>query len=518
VEGGLPIRRVQVRVGGPELRSGRSTMTDAEGRFTISELPAGRYTIVFSKPGFAQAQYGQKRPNQPGKPIDLADGQKVNNADIALMRGGVISGRLFDDYGEPVVDARVQVMQHRWVNGRRRLTNIGRIGQTNDRGEFRIWGLPPGDFYVSAVTNDRPMFFERAAAAADAPDSTGYAPTYYPGTAIQDEAQRVSVSSGQEISGIDFTLVTTRTVRVSGTALKSDGRPMANAAVMLLSRSAMESGMAAPLGGGTDSTGAFTIPSVPPGEYVINARMMMASAGEMENAEIASMPLNVGGEDLKNVVVVAQKGVRVAGRVTFEAAAPAGAAESVRVFLPPVEQDAIFMGGPSFGQVTPQGTFEVRNVLGKRRLTLSGLPPGWAVKAVRIGGTDVTDTGYDFGKEDVPGVEFVVTNRLTLLSGTVKRDNQAPATDYVVLAFSTDETQWQQGSRRTATARPDQHGTYRITSLPPGSYYVVAVDSMPEDWGNPELFERLKAQATRATLVEGESEALPLTLTEPIAP
>jgi protocatechuate 3,4-dioxygenase beta subunit len=489
-------------------------MTDADGQFRIAGLPAGRYSVVYSKSGFAQAQYGQKRPNQPGKPIDLVDGQKIENADIALMRGGVISGRVFDDFGEPVVDARVQVMQHRWMNGRKRLVNIGRMGQTNDRGEFRVWGLPPGEFYVSAVIGDRQMFFDSVSAAADTPDPTGYAATYYPGTAIQDEAQRISVSAGQETNGIDFTLVTTRTVRVSGTAFRSDGRPMSNANVILFSRAAMEGGTTAPVGGGTDSAGNFTIPGVAPGEYVLNARSMMGMR-DMENAEIASLPLNVGIDDVKNVVLVAHRGVRVSGKVTFEGAAPAGALDGLRVFLPPVESEGMFMAGAGFGEVTSPGTFDVKNVFGKRRVTLSGLPSGWQLKAARIGGNDVIDTGYDFGKEDVTNVELVVTNRAASLSGTVRKENQA-ATDYVVLAFSTDEAHWnQQGSRRMTVARPDQHGTYRINTLPPGSYYVVALEAMPEDWGNPELFEQLKSQAKRVTLGEDGHEELTLTLAGP---
>jgi hypothetical protein len=512
VEGGLPVRRVQVRAMSPELRGARNATTDAEGKFAVSGLPAGRYTVTFMKAGFVQAQYGQKRPNQPGKPIDLAEGQKVDKIDVALVRGGVISGRVFDEHGEPVVDARVQVMQYRWINGRRRLANMGRMGTTNDRGEFRVWGLPPADFYVSAVSSDRPMFFDGVSAATDASDPTGYAPTYFPGTAIQDEAQRVSVASGQEINGIDFALVTTRTVRVMGTALTAEGAPMARANVMLFSRASIEGGMMSPQGASTDATGGFTIPGVAPGEYIIQARSSMGRPRDGENIEVASMPLNVGGEDLKNIVIVANRGVRVTGKIAADAPLPSGAMDGLRVFLPPSENELMMFGGPGFGQVTAQGTFEVGNVFGKRRMTLSGMPPGWTLKAVRVGGTDVIDSGYEFGKEDVTNVEFILTNKVTSLSGQVRTEGDAVSSDYVVVAFSTDETQWRQGSRYIGTARPDQNGTYRLRNLPPGSYYVVALETMPEEWGDPELFEQLKADAKRATLDEGENEALELTL------
>ena len=511
-ETGLPIRRAQVRIMAPELRGSRNTMTDAEGRFTVGGLPAGRYNIMFTKSGFVQAQYGQKRPNQPGRSIELAEGQKIDRVDAALMRGGVIAGRVFDEYGEPVVDARVQVMQHRWVNGRRRLVNMGRMGQSNDRGEFRVWGLPSGDFFVSAVATERQMFMDAASAANDTSESTGYAPTYYPGTAISEEAQRVTLTPGQEVGGIDFQLVTTRTVRVSGTALLSDGRPMSNANVMLFARAAIEGGMMSPQGGSTDASGGFTIPGVTPGEYILQARVNPGRDRGAADMEIAAMPLNVGGDDMKNVMLVASRGVRVSGRITFDAPAPPGALENLRVFFPPAENEFMMMGGAGSGEVTAQGTFEVRGVFGKRRVALSGLPAGWALKAVRIGGADVVDTGYEFAKENVTNVEFVVTNQVSSLNGTVAAGEDSPVADYVVVAFSTDEAAWQQGSRRLGIARPDQKGTYSFRGLPPGSYYVLALDSMPEEWGNPELFERLKSGATRVTLAEGESETLNLKL------
>jgi hypothetical protein len=211
-------------------------------------------------------------------------------------------------------------------------------------------------------------------------------------------------------------------------------------------------------------------------------------------------------------VLVASGGVRVRGRVTFEEPAPSGTMESLRVFMPPMENEFMMMGGMEDVQVTPQGTFDIRGVLGKRRVILSGLPSGWTMKAIRIGANDVADTGYEFGKDDVTNVEIVVTNRTTSLSGTVKGDNNAPAPDYVVLAFATDQAFWHQGSRRLGTARPDQNGTYRLRNLPPGSYYVVALDSMPEEFGDPEMFERLKVDAKRATLGEGENQTLDLTL------
>ncbi len=521
-ESGVPLRRVQVRVGGQELRGGRTAMTDSDGKFTIASLPAGRYSVSFTKAGFAATQYGQKRPNQPGQPIDLSDGQKFDNANASLMRGGVIAGRVFDDFGEPIVDARITVMQYRWASGRRRLMNMGRTGQSNDRGEYRVWGLGAGDYYVSAIVNERPMFFENTpGATADPNEPASFAPTYYPGTAIVDEAQRVSVAPGQEVSGVDFNLVTTRTVRVSGTALTSEGKPMASAMVMMMSRAMMDGGVSMPLGSQTDSNGNFTIPNVAPGEYVIQARANFGMGGDGPAAEAAMLPITVTGtDDVRNVMVVGSKGVRVSGRVTFEGTPPSDAAEQVTVFFSPAPGESPFiMTGPSNARVSSDRTFEAKGILGRRTVNAMGLPAGWVLKAARIGGNDIIDTGYDFGKDDVNGVEVVVTSTTTTLAGKVMAGDK-PATDYVVVAFPTDEDRWQKFTpRRFGTARPDQNGLYKLRNLPPGSYYVLALDSMPDEWGNPELFKTLKDRAKRLTLEEGESQSLDLTLqTTPVSP
>lgn len=130
---GTPLRRVQVRAMSAEARGPRTTLTDADGRYALGDLPAGRYTISLTKPGFAQMQYGQKRPQQPGVPIELADGQKIEDANVAMPRGGVIAGYVFDEFGDPVVDARVMALQHRWMNGQRRLTPAARPGLERSR-------------------------------------------------------------------------------------------------------------------------------------------------------------------------------------------------------------------------------------------------------------------------------------------------------------------------------------------------------------------------------------------------
>ena len=158
-----------------------------------------------SKSGFVTMQYGQSRPFEPGRPIELAEAQVMEKADVALPRGSAVSGRILDEFGEPVADASVTAMRMQYAGGKRRLVPSGRSSTTNDLGQFRLFGLPPGEYYVSATlrTIDAMVMDMLGGAGAGGPtgsnSNSGYAATYYPGTPNPAEAQRIALAVGQEL-------------------------------------------------------------------------------------------------------------------------------------------------------------------------------------------------------------------------------------------------------------------------------------------------------------------------------
>ena len=128
--------------------------TDAQGRFEIRELPAGRYTMTASKGGFVSLQFGQRRPSESGTPIELGDGQTVDKITIALPRGSVLGGRVTDEFGEPVANASVSAWRYAFAGGARRMVpaqGANASDTTDDQGQFRLFGLPPGEYYISAM-------------------------------------------------------------------------------------------------------------------------------------------------------------------------------------------------------------------------------------------------------------------------------------------------------------------------------------------------------------------------------
>jgi protocatechuate 3,4-dioxygenase beta subunit len=542
---GAPVRRAQVRLSGPDVMP-KSVATDNEGRFEFKDLPAGAFSINASKSGFVTVNYGQKRPFEPGKPLEIVDGQAIDNADITMPRGSVISGRIMDEFGDPIADTQVSAMRSTWVNGKRRLQSAGRTATTNDLGQYRIFGLPPGEYFVSATLRggQEMMFMEMAAVTAvraasvmggpaDAPTS-GYAPTYYPGTPNGTEAQKISLAVGQEVQNADFGLMPVRLVKVSGSVIRSDGRPADGVIVSATPRNVTD-GAFVVIGAGsarTDKNGNFTMTGVAPGDYTLNARMtqVITSRGEGGmtaftmtrtigpgggdgSQESGSVPLTVTGEDMSNVLIMTTRGATATGRVVYEGGSKP-TVNTVRISAAAADQDSpLGMLGAS-SSVTSDGTFEIKGLAGQRIFRAANIPAGFVLKAITLNGTDITDTGVDIRTGDpISGLEVVLTSKTTEVNGGVRAGNE-PATDYTVIIFSDDPEKWRVPmTRHIASARPNQQGRFQVKHLPAGSYYAVAVEYIAQgDWNDPEVLDRLKGQATRFTVSEGDVKTLDLKL------
>lgn len=543
-ETGNPIRRAQVRIMSPDIMP-KAALTDAEGRFEFRELPAGRFTLQATKSGFVSVQYGQTRPFESGRPIELADKQVLENADIVMPRGSVIAGRVVDEFGEPMPDVSVTALRQSWQGGRRRLTPApGRIAQTNDLGQFRLYGLPPGDYYVSATMRNagpESMAFEMLAvdAAGGRPGAgptasiptSGYAPTYFPGTPSAADAQKITLIAGQENSSVDFALVPVRLAKVSGIVVGSDGKPVGGAMISLQPQSRSEFKFDMPSSARTNQDGAFTISSVAPGDYTLQANSMHVTtktgeSGSMvmirsfggdgdDQTEYGLLPLSVSGDDIANLVLVTAKGGAASGRVTFEDGAKPASITGIRISAAPTDMDgAIGFGGAS-GALKPDGAFELKGVAGTRLIRALNVPPGWMLKAVRLNGVDVTDTGVEFRSGDaVSGLEVVLTARTTAVTGTVIGSDGALLKDYTVVIFADNGELWRLPNTRWVSGRrPDQEGRFTFENLPPGSYHAVAVEYIPSgEWNDPDVLERLKGKGRRFTLGEGGNETLELKL------
>ncbi len=511
-ETGTPLRRALVNVRSADGRSGGVATTDAQGRFEIKELLGGRYTITAQKAGYVTTSYGQRRAEQPGTPLELLEGQIADKVTLSLPRGGVITGRVVDEFGDPIAGAQVNALRFRFVNNGRRLMPTGN-GQSDDLGNFRIFGLAPGDYYVSAGLRSQNMMGMNMSGGSMSSNVEGYAPTYFPGTPNAAEAQRIVVRVGRDTTDISFALTPTRLVTVSGRAVSSSGEPYVQA---FISAMPAERYGAMTMGLGMNNAmtrpdGTFQLSGVAPGTYNLSLRPNMGGGRFDENAEFANLRITVGQDDLINVLLVSSRGAVARGVVVSDdgSALPVRPPQ-VSIFAQPIDPDTMSMGmGPNQPKVNDDLTFEIPGLSESRLIRANiGGTMDWTLKAVYHRGQDVTDTPIDFVPgRDVDGIEIVFTRKRTELSGTVTNDRGEVDTDATVLIFSSDRERWTAMTRFVRTARPAQDGRYNMRGMPPHDYLVVAVRNVEMgQWQDPDFLESVRDQAVRVSLGEGETK------------
>jgi hypothetical protein len=518
---GSPLRRAQVRAMSMEGRGGGVTSTDGNGVFEIKDLPAGRYTVTATKGGYAQAQFGQRRPGDPGTPIELADGQTAERVNFVLSRGGVIAGTIVDDGGEPVSGANVSAVRFQYIGGQRRLTPApaeGSNDRTDDRGNFRLFGLPPGDYFVSASYRGNNFMGPGMTNT----EHDGFAPTYFPGTPNVSEATRVTVKPGQEVGGASFALIVARMARVRGRVTNSRGEAAGGMMAML--------SPADPFGGmmiGMNMSnaqvagdGTFEFANVAPGRYNLNIR---PPGMQSPTAEFAILPITVGSDDVDNVFVTTHTGATARGVVmTDDGSAPSFRPEQVSIFPAMLEPTPMFIS-PGTNRINDDYSFEMTNLFDRRVFrggVGQGQTLGWYLRAVLYEGSDVTDTGIDFAPgRSYDGIQVVFSRKTTDLSGLVIDDRGKPVVDATVVVFPVSRERWLYQSRFVRTARPDTNGRYSIKSLPPADdYLIIAVQNLEQGQGSdPDFLAKARDEAKAFSLGDGETKSVDIRLS-PLVP
>jgi protocatechuate 3,4-dioxygenase beta subunit len=499
---GQPLRKAHVRLNQIDVsgaltttagRENRATTTDADGKYEFTDLPGGRYNVSASKGAYITVSWGQQQPNTPGKPLDLHAGETLDRVDFTLPRGGVITGRIVDEFGEPLSGLQITAMRAQTFNGKRQLMQAG-YGSTDDVGEFRMFGLTPGQYYVQAVW--------RRTGQGDptSPDRNGYPVTFFPGTTNEAEAQRFTVAAGQTIGDLAMALSPIKTTRVEGTVVDVDGRPLGNAFLEILQSSANNNFFN---GTSVRPDGTFSVASLTPGDYVFRTRPQSA------RKESAFMKLTVGSDDIKDLRLVALPPAIVTGRIVID---PSLSPPSAAFVLTATPDDQPMPGGTTPARVADDLTFELTLTPGKNRITAMNLPSGWTMRSVRVHSVDVIDDGIDVKPgEQVTGVDVELTNKIATVSGLVTNTRGEPAKDYTLVIFAADSKRWKPNGRYLRTARPDQDGRFKVPGITPADYYIIAIDKLePGQLAEPDFFERIRSKANAFTIMEGETKTVDL--------
>lgn len=448
---GTPVRRARVALRGADQRVERAVMTDDEGRFVLQGVTAGRYSLSASKPAHVTGHFGARRPGAGlGAPVAVNAGQNLTGLSIRIAPGGVLAGRVLDETGQPFPGVAVRLMQFRTVNGERLLApagggpgpaGAGAFATTDDRGEYRLFGLAAGDYVVSATAPGRSGDLRQLSTddvqqvvadlktlparnpgggAAPGPDpkplggrAVGYAPVFYPGTSVASQAQTVTVTPGAALGGIDFMVRMVPTSKVSGIVNGADGRPAGGLQLFLVPADlmAMSTSNATSLIR-TAPDGTFSSAPLPPGRYTISGRTgsgntsMLQMGGDMAMftqrvveervAGTAAAPptdppvpmwtqaeVELAGQDVTGLTLQLQEGMTVSGKLVFNrttAAVPEDLTR-VRLGLQTAGPTRMMIGQPT-ASLDATGTFTFSGVApGTYRITATVPPPAGGFSA-----------------------------------------------------------------------------------------------------------------------------------------
>jgi len=505
---GRPLPRAQVRLERLDVpMRPLPVATDEDGVYEIGDLPAGRFRVTAMKTGFIATAFGQRQLTEPGEPIAVRASEVREHVDITLDRASAVLGRIVDENGEPVEGAIVRVLQIRYVGGRPQLAEAqgAYSRRTNDLGQFRLFGVLPGRYLISAAIG---QVTPRVAA-----DLPGYAVTYFPGTPNPSEAQFVTVNRSQDAANINFALSRTRTASIRGTALSASGDPILGGISLVPSR---RSGAIFPdaVGARIARDGTFEFPNVASGEYVV--QVQKGRSQPSVEGEFASQIVTVNGTDVDNLVLQTSTGSQVSGRFTFEGGDPP---RPGGIELSPVASDPDLAprSGTASAEIHPDWTFEIGGLTGPRRLRLVRAPRGWMLKAILLNGTDITDAPLAFGtsEQSLRDLDVVLTSRLTTIAGGVADSGGTPVPRAHVIVYARDRDLWYPTSRFVVHGTAGADGTFTIRGVPPAAYFVVALERLQGndsdgEWQNPALLDTLAARARSITVAEGQQLQLSL--------
>lgn len=481
-----PLARARVSASSPALPEPRVVITGADGRYVIGDLPAGAYTISATHTGFAPLTFGQGR-SVTGTPVSVASGQQVANIDLPLVAGGVIVGRILDEDGAPFAGAGVDALVKRSQGGTDMLYSVA-TAQTDDRGEFRLFGLAPGSYYLSAAD---PAFVS----VSSANGVLHYAPTYYPGTTQADRARAVTVGTTTP-PRVEFKLQLVPPAQVSGRLIPFDATPLLSGVIIMSPMTGDGVPVAAPGPPQFLPDGRFRFSGVAPGRYLIRARGQTRTE---ETPLFALYAIDVFGENVDGVDMTLRPGAILDGVLTVESVRGGRppALSTLRVRAPFVDGNSF--GDPLTGTVQPNGAYALRGIMkGDHQIVVDGLEPPWVLKSVRYRGSDITDAQLPVEERgQFHDVRIVISDGGAEVGGVVQNARKAPVADTGVLVCPKVPLFWMRTSRRMRITFTDREGRWSVGGLPPGEYFAVASPGIDEsDLGRHDRLEALLSVGT----------------------
>jgi hypothetical protein len=549
---GTPITKatVELRAASGSGQTITNTRTDREGKFYLPNVAAGSYRVVVTHAGHVNAEYGQRFPGGAPATLVLAPGQRAMDLRIAMTRAAVISGHL-TDRGQPVGQADAVAMKAIYTEGQLSLTPVLSV-RTDDLGEYHLFWLPPGRYYIVGVVwdiagsvpryvnaegNNSNSFidqryigravFLRATAGGVLADNEAHIPIFYPGTPDPKLATVIDVKPGADLRGVDIDATAVITPRVRGRVVGLPapvtgpaGQPSrVNISMRPISPTVTTSSAQTP-NVSADSAGNFEITNAAPGQY-----MLTATASNLSGRVL----VEVRDRDVQNVEVPLQTGFNLSGRLTIERAAPRPepAVASLRVAL---RTDPLLPGAATYAvAVQADGSFTIPSGIlpGDYRvlvnpILISATPPdGTAptvapvltnlyVKSIRMGDLDVLNDRLHLESQPQETLAIVIGSNPGTISGRVVDEGRMPVPGSTIVLVHDSGLRYRVNEKTTSS---DSSGRFEFTNVPPGNYKLFAFESIERGaWQDPERMRSFESRGVSSRLEEGGKTSIDVPL------
>jgi hypothetical protein len=488
--------------------------SDRNGRFAFANVPAGTYRISVARNGYVRQEYGQRVFGGQGRTITVATGQEIRDVAVQLVPAGNLSGVVRDPSGEPIPGAQVQLLRFTYNQAGARTFQVAGGDRSNDRGEYRVYWVTPGRYYV-IVNADAAARGAALVAGSGSPNETvgrPYPTTFYPGTTDSAQASILEISPGAEMS-VDVAVPEHDVFHVTGRVVDSrTGQPPTSAAISIVRRG--QAGMPLSLAGAAASynaaDGTFDISEVPAGLYWVraiasgdsaSALVPKAAAGRTVadffadavflDRQTAQLPVDVGS-DVDGVVLSLGGGVSIQGWLSLDdqPLPVIGDPGRLQVTLRPAVSGMLV--NPLRGRPpSHDGAFTVENVLpGEYFVAVQPMPPDYYVKDAHIGDIDVLERPLRVSGAASAVLNVVLSGKGGQIDGTIFDSTRQPVAG--IQAVLVPDVQRDRADLfRTATT--DRSGHFSLRGIAPGDYKVFAWEAI-ESFGyfDPEFVRRFE--------------------------
>jgi len=521
----------------PESCGPKTTTTGADGRFVLSGVTPGTYRLYATRNGgYVPAEFGQRTATGEGISFQLAPGQMMTGVVLQMSPTGTITGRVYDRDGEPLGKAQVQALRSVYRDGRRTMTIIQSV-ETNDRGEYRLFWLAPGQYYVSAkpdiptrgpnlvlpgsgpatavrVTDPArfgtyeqgsvPVVRKRALKTGEVIEETSI-PVYFPGVVDMQMASALMVGAGTVTGGVDISIAPgiVQTHHIRGRVIDgSTGQPLARASVRAIPRT-LEPLRSVPAAQ-SDTNGFFDLAGAVPGSYFLIAEMRNSGVVEIE----------VGNRDLNNLAVVTPQGFRLSGRLIVEGR-PASYSRLTGLRIARLIRDPDLPVLPSTGSssgAAEDGSFTMTDVApGDFRVQVGGLGSTGYVKSMRMGNDDVLDGGLHIRTAPENPLEIVIGLDAGAIQGTVVNTRQQALPNRRVTLIP--DVRLRHRADLYQSVQTDSAGRFRLQGIPPGNYKLFAWEGIETGaWLDAAFIRDYEDRGTTVSVRPAGSENMQLTV------